>query len=100
MVISLSCVSFISLFYFHPHLFNMNNESQYQYKLYVDIIPNDILQYMFIKQYLSPKLNIMWKNIPSLNKAILKIPNNPIKKASSIYKRRNIDDDVLCRKRI
>ena len=58
----------------------MNNELQYEYKLYLDIIPNDILQYMFIKQYLSPKLNIMWKYIPSLNKAILKIPKNPIKK--------------------
>ena len=57
----------------------MNNQLQYQYKSYLDIIPNDILHYMLINEYLSPKLNIMWKYISSLNKAILKIPNNSIK---------------------
>ena len=56
----------------------MNNKSEYEYKLYLDILPNDILQYMFINEYLSPKLNIMWNNIASLNKAILRIPKNLI----------------------
>ena len=52
----------------------MNNQSQYEY---LDIIPNDILHYIIKKEYLSLKLNIMWNEIPSLNKAILKIPKDP-----------------------
>ena len=61
--------AFICLFYSFIS-FNMNNESQYEYKSYLDIIPNDIIRYMLKKEYLSPELNIMWSYMSSLTKAI------------------------------
>ena len=83
---------------FYNYIKDMNNESQYECKSYLDILPNDILHYMFINEYLSPKLNIMWNNISSLNKEILKIPNNT-RKDSFINEERNIDE-ILRRIRI
>ena len=72
---------------------NMHSYEKNQHQLlYLDIIPNDILQYMLINEYLSPELNIMWDYLSSLNKAILRIPNRE-------YQRRNIDE-LLCNERI
>ena len=56
----------------HPN--DQTSNSINEFKLYLDILPNDILQYMFTNKYLSPELNIMWNYILSLNKAISKIP--------------------------